>query len=94
MKYYIMSIEQYTPQGQSQDVKAEQSKVQRESTYDSALSYFYNTLKTVADSAAHNYLDIKITKSDGGIVKKDKYGEYIDPDATPTPATSEPANAG
>ena len=85
MKYYIMSIEQYTPQGQ-QDIKAEQSKVQKENTYDSALSYFYNTLKTVADSAAHNYLDIKITKSDGGIVKKDKYGEYIDPDAAPTPA--------
>lgn len=76
MKYYIMTIEQYTAQGAEQ--KSEQSKVQKENTYDSALSYFYNTLKTVADSAAHNFLDIKIVQSDGGIIKKDMYGAYVD----------------
>ena len=76
MKYYIMTIEQYTAQGAEQ--KSEQSKVQKENTYDSALSYFYNTLKTVADSAAHNFLDIKIVQSDGGIIKKDVYGAYVD----------------
>lgn len=76
MKYYIMTIEQYTGQGAEQ--KSEQSKVQKENTYDSALSYFYNTLKTVADSAAHNFLDIKIVQSDGGIIKKDVYGAYVD----------------
>lgn len=78
MKYYVMTIEQYTPQGQ--ETKTEQSKVEKRNTEDSALSYFYNTLKTVADSAAHNYLDIKIVKSDGGIIKKDVYGAYIDTD--------------
>ena len=78
MKYYIMTIEQYTAQGAEK--KSEQSKVQKENTYDSALSYFYNTLKTVADSAAHNFLDIKITQSDGGIIKKDVYGAYVDED--------------
>lgn len=76
MKYYVMTIEQYTAQGAEK--KSEQSKVQKENTYDSALSYFYNTLKTVADSAAHNYLDIKIVQSDGGIIKKDLYGKYVD----------------
>lgn len=76
MKYYIMTIEQYTAQGAEK--KSEQSKVQKENTYDSALSYFYNTLKTVADSAAHNFLDIKIVQSDGGIIKKDVYGAYVD----------------
>lgn len=76
MKYYIMTIEQYTAQGAEQ--KSEQSKVEKKSTYDSALSYFYNTLKTVADSAAHNFLDIKIVQSDGGIIKKDVYGAYVD----------------
>ena len=75
MKYYIMTIEQYTAQGAEKP--AEQSKVEKKNTYDSALSYFYNTLKTVADSAAHNFLDIKIVQSDGGIVKKDVYGAYI-----------------
>ena len=29
-------------------------------------------------SAAHNFLDIKIVQSDGGIVKKDVYGAYVD----------------
>lgn len=76
MKYYVMTIEQYTPQGA--EAKTEQSKVEKKNTYDSALSYFYNTLKTVADSSAHNFLDIKIVQSDGGIVKKDVYGAYVD----------------
>ena len=76
MKYYIMTIEQYTAQGA--EAKTEQSKVEKKNTYDSALSYFYGTLKTVSDSAAHNYLDIKIVQSDGGIIKKDVYGKYVD----------------
>lgn len=75
MKYYIMTIEQYTASGA--EAPTEQSKVEKKNTLDSALSYFYNTLKTVADSAAHNFLDIKIVQSDGGIVKKDVYGKYI-----------------
>ncbi len=82
MKYYVMTIEQYTPQGQ--ETKTEQSKVEKKNTEDSALSYFYNTLKTVADSAAHNYLDIKIIKSDGGIIKKDVYGAYVNVDEVNT----------
>ena len=79
MKYYIMTIEQYTAQGA--EAKTEQSKVEKKNTYDSALSYFYNTLKTVADSAAHNFLDIKIVQSDGGIVKRDVYGAYVEQEA-------------
>ena len=87
MKYYVMTIEQYTAAGAEKPT--EQSKVEKKNTEDSALSYFYNTLKTVADSAAHNYLDIKIVKSDGGIIKKDVYGAYIDTDAqTPNAETT------
>ena len=76
MKYYIMTIEQYTPQ--NAEGKAEQAKVEKKNTLDSALSYFYNCLKTVADSAAHNFLDIKIYNSEGGLVKRDAYGKYED----------------
>lgn len=76
MKYYIMTIEQYTAQGA--EAKTEQSKVEKKNTLDSALGYFYDTLSTVAKSAAHNFLDIKIVQSDGGIVKKDVYGAYVD----------------
>ena len=76
MKYYIMTIEQYTAQGAEKPT--EQSKVEKKNTQDSALGYFYDTLSTVAKSAAHNFLDIKIVQSDGGIIKKDVYGAYID----------------
>ena len=41
MKYYIMTIEQYTAQGA--EAKSEQSKVEKKNTYDSALGYFYDT---------------------------------------------------
>ena len=76
MKYYVMTIEQYTPK--DSETKVEQSKVQKENTEDAALSYFWNVLKTASDSAAHNYLDAKIVQSDGGIIKKDVYGKYVD----------------
>ena len=75
MKYYVMTIEQYTPQGAEK--KSEQSKVEKKNTYDSALSYFYDVLKTATDSAAHNFLDAKIVQSDGGVVKTDTYGAYV-----------------
>lgn len=76
MKYYVMTIEQYTPAGA--EARSEQSKVEKKNTLDSALGYFYDTLSTVAKSAAHNFLDVKIVQSDGGIIKKDVYGAYID----------------
>ncbi len=76
MKYYIMSIEQYTASGA--EVHSEQSKVEKKNTLDSALGYFYDTLSTCSKSAAHNFLDIKIVQSDGGIIKKDVYGKYVD----------------
>lgn len=76
MKYYIMTIEQYTAQGA--ETKTEQSKVEKKNTYDSALSYFYGVLKTASDSDAHNFLDAKIVQSDGGVVKRDTYGKYAD----------------
>ena len=76
MKYYIMTIEQYTASGS--EAKTEQSKVEKKNTLDSALGYFYDSLSTVAKSAAHNFLDIKIVQSDGGIIKKDVYGSYVE----------------
>ena len=70
-----MTIEQYTASGA--ETKSEQAKVEKKNDYDSALSYFYNVLKTVADSKAHNFLDAKIVQSDGTIIKKDVYGAYV-----------------
>lgn len=76
MKYYVMTIEQYTPK--DAEGKAEQAKVEKKNTLDSALSHFYGVLKTASDSDAHNFLDAKIVQSDGGVVKRDTYGKYAD----------------
>lgn len=76
MKYYIMTIEQFIPEGA--EAHSESSKVEKKNTEDSALGYFYDCLSTVAKSARHNFLDIKITKSDGTIIKKDVYGAYVE----------------
>lgn len=75
MKYYVLTIEQWTQAGA--EAPSEASKVTKKNTLDSALSFFYETLKTVADTAAYNFLDARIIQSDGGIIKRDVYGEYI-----------------
>lgn len=74
MKYYIFTIEQYT----QDDKKVEGAKMYYSTdNYDTALMKFYTRLAEVANSAVHNFLDIKIVQSDGGIVKKDVYGAYV-----------------
>lgn len=74
MKYYIFTIEQYTQEGQY----VEGGKMYFSSdNYDTVLMKFYNRLAEIANSAVHNFLDIKIVQSDGGIVKKDVYGAYV-----------------
>lgn len=79
MKYYIFTIEQYTQEGQY----VEGGKMYFSSdNYDTVLVKFYNRLAEIANSAVHNFLDIKIYNSEGGLVKKDTYGAYIDPDTT------------
>ena len=77
MKYYIFTIEQYTQEGQY----VEGGKMYFSSdNYDTVLMKFYNRLAEIANSAVHNFLDIKIVQSDGGIVKKDVYGAYVNED--------------
>lgn len=82
MKYYIVTIEQYSNEGAYTEI----GKIEKQNTYDGALGRFYDLLSIVAKSAAHNFLDIKIIQSNGGIVKKDVYGEYVEyvPPVTPT----------
>ena len=76
MKYYVLVIQQWTQAGS--EVPTESSKVTQKNTYDDALALFYDNLKTVSQTAAYNFLDAKIIQSDGGIVKRDTYGEYIE----------------
>lgn len=79
MKYYVLTIQQWTQAGA--EVPSEQSKVTKKNTYDEALAFFYDNLKTVSETPAYNFLDAKIIQSDGGIIKRDTYGAYIEADA-------------
>jgi len=76
MKYYVVVVQQWTQEGAT--APTESAKVTKKNTYDEALSLFYDNLKTVADTSAYNFLDAKIMQSDGGIIKRDTYGKYIE----------------
>ena len=73
MRYYVDTIEET----KSGDEYSEYGKRVSKATYDGALSAFYDGLSTVSKSKAHVYFDIKIVDSNGGILKKDKIGEYV-----------------
>ena len=75
MKFYIDTIEQivgteggYSEYGGREKVGDEQL----------AYSKFYKKLADIGKN--HTYMDIKITNSLGGIIKKDSIGEYKEAD--------------
>lgn len=83
MRYYIFTIEQVP----SNDAYTEYSKVEKQNTYNTALSAFYNKLSVVSsniEKGTQTFMDIKLVNSKGGIEKKDQVGEYQV--ETPTPA--------
>ena len=73
MKYYIQTIEQVKKEEGGYNEYANVEKVNDEST---AMSKFYKKLSDVSSSTAHQFMDIKIVNSLGGVVKKDSIGEY------------------
>ena len=74
MKYYIDTIEQVTKDGEL----AEYGGREKVGDETSALSKFYKKLSDVSADIGKNhlYMDIKITNSEGGIIKKDQVGVY------------------
>ena len=76
MKFYIDTIEQITKDEEITEYGGRE-KVADETT---ALSKFYKKLSDVSADLGKNhlYMDIKIVNSEGGIIKKDKIGEYQD----------------
>lgn len=81
MKYYIFTIEQYKDTESGALVEGGKMYFSSDD-YDTVLVKFYTRLSEIANSAVHNFLDIKIYNSEGGLIKKDSYGAYIDPDAS------------
>ena len=76
MKYYLDTIEQI--KGETEGTYTEYGKREKYDSYQSALTAFYTKLTNVSNSASHVYLDIKIVNSQGGIVKKDSIGSYVE----------------
>ena len=78
MKYYIDTIEQI--RGEQEGTYTEYGKREKANTENAALSKFYTTLANVAADldSKHTYMDIKITNSLGGIIKKDSVGTYME----------------
>ena len=76
MKFYLDKIEQVKTETEGEyNEYGSRTKYGDEHT---ALTKFYETLMNVSNSSAHVYLDIKIFNSEGGIVKKDSIGAYIE----------------
>lgn len=75
MAFYIDTIEQIIKDGAYAEYGGRE-KVADENT---ALSKFYKKLSDVSADIGknHTYMDIKITNSLGGIVKKDSVGTYV-----------------
>lgn len=76
MQFYIDSIEQIIKDGAHTEYGGRE-KVGDENT---ALSKYYKKLSDVSADLGknHTYMDIKITNSLGGIVKKDQIGKYVE----------------
>lgn len=76
MKFYLDTIEQI--KGENEGEYTEYGKREAKADEQTAMTAFYTKLANASNSGSHQYMDIKIVNSDGGIIKKDKLGEYID----------------
>ena len=76
MKFYVNTIEQV--KGTEEGTYNEYSDSKKYDNEKTATTKFYEKLTNVSNSTAHVWLDIKIVNSEGGVIKKDSIGKYID----------------
>ena len=74
MKFYVDTIEQV--KGAEEGTFTEYGKREIKTDEKTALTAFYTKLTNVSNSDSHVWLDIKITNSVGGCIKRDSIGEY------------------
>ena len=83
MRYYIDTIEQVKKEGGGVNEYGARAIQDEDKSYEEVLSAYYVKLGNVAndigdsDNKKHYYMDIKITDSDGGVLKKDKVGKRV-----------------
>lgn len=76
MKYYVNTIEQVKTENEGE--YNEYSGTTKYADEKTATTKFYEKLTNVSNSAVHVWMDIKIVNSEGGVVKKDFIGKYIE----------------
>lgn len=81
MNYYIDTIEQV--KGTEEGSINEYGARSKEGTdFNVVLSKYYTKLANVSNDIGegknHYYMDIRIVDSNGGVVKKDKVGKYVE----------------
>lgn len=81
MAFYVDKIEQV--KGTEEGVINEYGSRTKNATYESALTSFYSALGNVANdlveadpTKSHYFMDIRITDSKGGVLKKDSVGTH------------------
>ena len=84
MNYYIDTIEQVkgTEEGSINEYGA---RTKEGADYNVVLSKYYTKLANVSNDIGegknHYYMDIRVVDSNGGVIKKDKVGQYVEPNA-------------
>lgn len=76
MKFYVNTIEQV--KGTEEGTYSEYSSSTKYNDQKTATTKFYEKLTNVSNSESHVWLDIKIVNSEGGVVKKDSIGQYVE----------------
>lgn len=78
MKYYVQTIEQIN--GQEEGTYTEYANVEKVNDEKTALSKFYKKLSDVSAAlgTTHVFMDIKIVNSEGGCIKRDSVGAYVE----------------
>lgn len=80
MAYYIDTIEQ--TKGEENAINEYGKREKWELAYEQVLAKYYKKLSDVSadigEDKNHYYMDIRIVDSNGGTLKKDKVGEYVE----------------
>lgn len=81
MRYYIDTIEQTKGENDTINEYGKREIQPISKTYEEILSVYFTKLANVSNDIGegknHYYMDIRIVDSTGGVVKKDKVGEYV-----------------
>lgn len=78
MKFYIQTIEQI--KGEEEGSYTEYANVEKVNDEALAYSKFYKKLSDVSAAlgTTHVFMDIKIVNSEGGCIKRDSVGAYVE----------------